>query len=302
MGDSPAASEAPQLFARAAQLRDHEIAPRDRYRDARLLTILDRAVIADAGNGFRHTAHYFGEAFRRVLAALAKPPALGALEVHRIYNTGVVIRTADVCIAIDVVVPPDCHAQVEEFVNRLDMLFVTHEHPDHLDAKSPLLSLWKQTGKPLIASLDRPELPVGGLVSEGEHAGVSWACHRGIHWVNQVYSGTFRIQIAGRVILHSGDNTRWLALSKQPDWQGADLFLFKPECLPDEDVKGMRQLETWPEVLKNLCPRRIVPHHLLEVLGHGLGAYSHLLSLHLQALTPLPTDVISLLEGEKLTL
>ena len=126
-----------------------------------------------------------------------------------------------------------------------------------------------------------------------------WTCYKGWHWSNQVYSGFFLFEIGGKRIVHSGDNTRWLAFSRLEASHHLDLFLFKPECLRDDEAPDRTALERWAEVVQRMSPKRVVPHHMIEI-GHGLGAYSHQVCRLTRDLTPLEIPVSPLLEGENL--
>lgn len=77
-------------------------------------------------------------------------PAGDELQVAKLYSSGVVLRTRDACIGIDL-----CYGEglydgryKEELADLLDVLYVTHAHGDHYDLE--LFKMMLQRGKPVV--------------------------------------------------------------------------------------------------------------------------------------------------------
>ena len=62
-----------------------------------------------------------------------------------VYNMGYVVKTRDLCFAIDL-----HHRRSEELIPLLDFLVVTHDHTDHKTAR--LLDGFAKTGKPIVSN------------------------------------------------------------------------------------------------------------------------------------------------------
>ena len=91
-------------------------------------------------------------------------PAGDELQIVKLYSSGVVFRTKDACIGIDI-----CYGEglydgeyKEELADNLDVLYVTHAHGDHYDLE--LIRMMLQKGKPVVGpyTMARHFTAVGG--------------------------------------------------------------------------------------------------------------------------------------------
>lgn len=90
----------------------------------------------------------------KVITDLSSPVKKG-MKVYKIYNEGIVARTASVTLAFDLArgwcqgktLLPD--ALVQQIVDRCDILFLTHNHGDHVDPV--VVDMFLKAGKPVVA-------------------------------------------------------------------------------------------------------------------------------------------------------
>lgn len=91
----------------------------------------------------------------KVIADLAMPVKKG-MKVYKIYNDGFVARTKTATIAFDVVrgacqgktIVPE--ALIRQIVDHCDVLFLTHNHGDHVDPV--VVDMFLKAGKPVVAT------------------------------------------------------------------------------------------------------------------------------------------------------
>jgi L-ascorbate metabolism protein UlaG (beta-lactamase superfamily) len=108
---------------------------------------LDGALHWDDSNGSAMSQFYN----RRLGAALYEMDnthiTTGAV-VWKLYNHGFIARTASVTIAFDLVAFYTSHSTMTEFINRSDVLFISHWHGDHNETW--ITDLFRAQGKPVI--------------------------------------------------------------------------------------------------------------------------------------------------------
>ena len=77
-------------------------------------------------------------------------PTGDELQVAKLYSSGVVLRTKDACIGIDLCYGEGLYDSLhkEELADMLDVLYVTHAHGDHYDLE--LFRMMMQRGKPVV--------------------------------------------------------------------------------------------------------------------------------------------------------
>ena len=77
-------------------------------------------------------------------------PAGNELQVAKLYSSGVVARTKDACIGIDICYGEGLYDDLykEELADILDVLYVTHAHGDHYDLE--LFRMMMAKGKPVV--------------------------------------------------------------------------------------------------------------------------------------------------------
>lgn len=223
-----------------------------------LFQALDVAAAMTVSNDFAPLRRCWLQADTETIRQLGTAPRPGVLTIHKLYNEGVILRTPEVCLGIDLYLNPAVTgAQVQELASRLDGLLVTHDHSDH--NTSALETCLRQLHKPINHAMLGSNQPPGARIETGTVRGASWTSFGGQHR-SKVFSGFYVVKIGSWRILHSGDNIVWNeAFLSSADARGIDIAFMK--------------LET-PAVVERIKPRILAPHHLLE-LGHGLRAYGH---------------------------
>ena len=78
-------------------------------------------------------------------------PSGSEIQVAKLYSSGVVLRTKEACIGIDICYEEGLYSpdRREELADHLDVVYVTHAHGDHYDV--PLLQMMLQKGKSVVA-------------------------------------------------------------------------------------------------------------------------------------------------------
>jgi len=223
-----------------------------------LFKALDVAAAMTVSNDFAPLRHCWLQADTEVIRQLSTAPRPGVLTVYKLYNEGLILRTPEVCLGIDLYLNRAVtKAQVQELASRLDGLLITHDHTDH---RTPALeACLRQLNKPINHAMLGSNQPPGVRIESGTVRGASWTSYGGQHR-SKVFSGFYVLKIGSWRILHSGDNIVW-----------NETFLRSADAR-DIDIAFIK-LET-PEVVGRIKPRILAPHHLLE-LGHGLRAYGH---------------------------
>ena len=96
----------------------------------------------------RQWLQYKREEFFRFLRG--PRPSGDELQVAKLYSSGVVLRTKDACIGIDICYGEGLYDGLykEELADMLDVLYVTHAHGDHYDLE--LFRMMMARGKPVV--------------------------------------------------------------------------------------------------------------------------------------------------------
>lgn len=97
---------------------------------------------------------FIASRMNKVIADLTTPVKEG-MKVYKIYNEGIIARTASVTIAFDLArgicqgkcLLPD--ESVQQIVDECDVLFLTHNHSDHVDPG--VIEMFLKAGKPVVA-------------------------------------------------------------------------------------------------------------------------------------------------------
>jgi len=264
-----------------------------------LFTAMDMAAVASDKDKYAPLVALWGETTWDVYRQLRKPAEPGRLILYKLYNEGAVIRAPGLCIGIDIVLPSRDDRAGPGLAELLDALFISHSDRDHYDPQSSLVTGLEKAGKPVIVAKDDETVAVGGVLKSGRVAGLEWTSFRGGH-LNGRFSSFYHFKIGDWSILHSGDNTAWLA-PESPLLRNVDIFFLKPESVYVVDGKWQGGVQTaMEESLRKLRPRLVIPHHLLEV-GHRLDAYGHDMGIRLRNQVPEGTRVQMLQWGESLS-
>ncbi len=270
--------------------------PSENSKRELLFTGLDVAAIASEKEEFAPLVNLKIESTRKVYQKLKNSEPTNHLTLYKLYNEGVIVRAPGVCFGVDIVLNTQNDDIAPGFAEILDGLLITHAHGDHFDYQSQLHPELKEAGKPIILPEDDDSVPLGGTLTSGKLGSLDWTAFRGGH-VNLHFSSFFYLKIGQWKILHSGDNTVWMDFAKSAYAKDIDIFLLKPESLyvGREEHDGIQ--EAMEETLREIHPRILIPHHLLE-LGHGLGAYGHDMGFRLYQQAPKGVDVQMLQWGE----
>lgn len=135
--DPPSAGE-PSLVRRAA------------------LMLLDGVLHDTRLDGSEVLAQFMARRLDAVEAGLAQPPT-GELEIWKLYNDGFIVRSGGATVAFDLYRggpaggAPALIAdeRMRALVERCDMLFLSHDHPDHVDPA--VVGMFVAAGKPVVA-------------------------------------------------------------------------------------------------------------------------------------------------------
>lgn len=87
----------------------------------------------------------------KVIADLKVPQSDG-MKIYKLYNDGFIARAGGVAVAFDIISGLGLinDEQLEQLVSQCDLLCVTHNHPDHTDAK--VINLFLSQGKKVFAT------------------------------------------------------------------------------------------------------------------------------------------------------
>ena len=170
----------PRSFVAWIQQRVREIATRGNRRQAgRLFKALDVAAAMSADTRFEPLVRYWLDTTVAAAERLKTPPRPGVLTIHKLYNEGVILRTRDVRLGIDLYFPSRTPASVvRTFADRLDGLLVTHSHGDH--RQENLIELLRRMGKPVVIAADDPAVPLGGKLDSGSIRAARWTSFAGV--------------------------------------------------------------------------------------------------------------------------
>jgi hypothetical protein len=221
---------------------------------------LDIAAAMSADNRFEPLVEYWIEAAAATAEQLKVPPRPGFLTIHKLYNEGVILRTPEVCLGIDIFLHPRTpQTVVEAIATHLDGLLITHTHSDHVTPS--LRESLAQQGKPVVFATDSPFISIGDRLEAGQIGEAHWSSFSGRH-IGPTFSCFYVVTLGDWRVIHSGDNVIWTpAFLNSPYAEHIDVFFVKLEANASRAVSRIR-------------PRFFVPQHLLE-LNHGLDAYGH---------------------------
>lgn len=84
-------------------------------------------------------------------------PTDGSIQIVKLYSSGFVFRTANVCVGLDINIAEGTYTADgrSELAQCLDALFITHPHGDHYDI--PLMTEMLKAGRPVVMTNDIPK-------------------------------------------------------------------------------------------------------------------------------------------------
>lgn len=123
------------------------------------LYLLDAVLHDTRLDGSPVIAKFAEDRYEMILDDLKKPLKKG-LKIYKLYNDGFIVRSKSVTIAWDIVrgtkMKETLHLLSDEVVRKLvdhcDILFLTHNHSDHVD--KAVVNLFVEAGKPVVAPVN----------------------------------------------------------------------------------------------------------------------------------------------------
>ena len=249
---------------------------------------------------------------RRLLRTLdevaAAPVDAEELAVWQMYNMGLLCRSGKAIVGLDLMAVPGAapgfHRRVAA---QVDVLLVTHAHPDHCDAD--LVQACLDAGKPVflpaVAASERAVHPrLHGIEEnlEAEVAGVKITARRGVHvWAGSrenppilYYEVTFP---SGRTVIFCGDLDYTREFEKTPG-RAVDLLVIpwrSPSARyePGAAEQTAERRDAVQIALDRIQPRGLLYSHYAE-LGHvhdGLPA-SYAIAAGLKRAVPAPSEFL----------
>ena len=218
---------------------------------------------------------FLARRMNHVLEDLDKPlKGKQSLRIYRLYNCGTLFRTRDLTVAVDIngregkLIPDEI---MEKIVDKVDILFLTHNHGDHIDAH--VRDFCHRKGIPIYApdeiftndiqinhvrkddlytfDIDLPKGKLAVNVLPGHQDALQ----------NNIWIVTMP---NGKVVAAAGD--QWLGERKDLEWL-KDIH----KRLPRIDVLSM---DCWThdfdEHLADFNPRLLVSQHENEIGAHGI--------------------------------
>jgi len=154
---------------------------------------------------------YRGQARLRALSALeeAGPAKPGELQVIKIYNCGVILRTSELCIAVDIKWEGG-KAAASLIAQKADVFFLSHPHDDHYS--TDMINALAAAGKPSVLPSDVvPETRWEGKRVASEEDGSFSVCGIGVDIVSGAQSGipnnAYILSFDGWRVLLPGENS-----------------------------------------------------------------------------------------------
>ena len=218
---------------------------------------------------------FLAKRMNHVLEDLDKPlKGRKSLRIYRLYNCGTLFRTRDLTVAVDIngragqLIPDEI---MEKIVDHIDILFLTHDHSDHIDAH--VRDFCHKRGIPIYGTdeifkndirvnhvrhddlftfdVDHPKGKLTVNVLPGHQS----------PYQNNIWIVTMP---NGKVVGATGD--QWLSSKKDLEWL-KDIH----KRLPAIDVLSMDcWIHDYDEHVADFNPRLIISQHENEIGAHGI--------------------------------
>ena len=220
---------------------------------------------------------------RRTLAQVKAAPAdAEELAVWQLYNMGLLCRSGKAVVGMDLIAVPGAAPEFRRRVAaRVDVLLVTHGHPDHYDAD--LVQACLEAGKPVFVpaaiAAEREAHPQLHSIEENleaEVAGVKITARRGVHvWAgsrDDVHIVYYEVVFpAGRTVVFCGDLDYTREFEKTPG-RAVDLLVIpwrSPSARyePGAAEQTAERKDAVQIALDRVRPRDLLYSHYAE-LGH----------------------------------
>ena len=218
---------------------------------------------------------FLSNRINRVADDLNKPiKGRKSLRIYKLYNCGTLFRTKDLTVAVDIngrdgkLIPDE---MMEMIVDKVDILFYTHNHSDHIDHH--VRDLCHKKGIPIYATdeIFKNDIMVNHIWKEGLHT-FDVELAKGRLTVNvlpghqdDVQNNIWIVTLPnGKVIGATGD--QWKSSGDDLKWL-KDIHL----NLPKIDVLALDcWIHDYDEHVAAFNPRLIVSQHENEIGAHGI--------------------------------
>ena len=210
-----------------------------------------------------------------VLEDLDKPlKGRKSLRIYKLYNCGIIFRTRDITVAVDIngregkLIPDEI---MQKIVDKVDILFLTHNHSDHIDAH--VRDFCHRKGIPIYApdEIFKNDIQVNHIRRDGLYTfGIDHP--KGNLTVNVLPGHQDLLQNNiwiitlpnGKVVGATGDQSK--GERKDLDWL-KDIYV----NLPRIDVLAVDcWLHDYDEHVADFNPRLIISQHENEIGAHGI--------------------------------
>lgn len=224
----------------------------------------------------------YGGRAEKLIKGISEAPESG-VDIWKFYNCGIVFKSAAACVAIDLRCQheiPFTEKEIAGLVEKIEVLFFTHPHGDHIDLA--LIEAFLKAGKKVYAPV--PEsiskdlakkypnfiaLYKAGDVLSVEVSGARVLAYGGAHlqwspteFAKPLPNNLYLVDIAGVKIVHTGDNGDVKILEK----------------IGNENKVDVLMPAIWAKMITGITLTkvpRVIPIHEQE-LGHGaLERVSH---------------------------
>lgn len=266
------------------------------------LFLLDQIMHDTRLDGSEIVSSYFNRRMDRVLSDF-KMPVADKIRVYKLYNDGWIIRSPSVTVAWDIYRGPETESGTHRLMSdsvamaladKCDILFLTHNHPDHVDPY--VVSLFTKAGKPVVAPNEI--LPQDSLVMHYRKEAISvteFLLQNGMALPTYVIPGhQDRLENNLYIVtLPEG----YTVCSTGDQWRKEDLELMLnlPDSVPDVDVF---MPICWAAKLEEMCKsfksKLVLTGHENELGHHSIDhREAYWLSLHKVEDFAFPTAVLT---------
>ncbi len=227
-------------------------------------------------DGSSHIKTFVDNRCQGVLESLSRPLESRA-EVHKLYNSGMIVRTPNATIAFDICRGAKsgtdgliADSTARAIVEKCDILFLTHNHPDHVDPT--VARMFLEQGKPVVAP-DEVLPNIEGITHDrdtavwhsnytlknGETIAATILPGHQDHLHNNIYILTtpdgFRIAFTG---------DQWLKADEE--W----LFALEGKIEPVDLLMPICWARNFPQFVNLFSPSNVVSIHENEIIFHGI--------------------------------
>lgn len=211
-----------------------------------ILCVVDYPLHVDAGHlritpkyrpdWAQAVGRYFQKAVAPAIDQIASAKVANGLDIWKIYNMGFVVMSPNHCIGFDIhtgsVQVPYALSDEQQrvLINRLEILFITHWHLDHLDERfvRRMLAAGKTVVVPTPVRTDLKHEGVVRLYDNFQHPteirGMKVLCFPG--WQRRdTPMGVYAVNMDGCWVAHNGDNRRTEIYAEIPKRCSVDVLL-----------------------------------------------------------------------------